>query len=353
MPLQRSPMLVRAPFAYSVDYFVNNGRKRVQRVLIDHVEREVPQIGMEEAPVALTWQQRGRTTDIVRPSIVRYHDGQFYQSIIQRWVNLGLDGCGAARSLVVVPHEKRQKAALYSGDTDGRYFDAVHHFLHGGNALKRPRAREVEFDLGDDHDEQKSAAEERLGRFLLVDNAIWIRIHEPTLVVKADAPMAREPLLQRTIFTEAPRFANFGAPPDAIAYRIDQTDRWLHQREPSAWETLKVRAEDIRVEMPEAFRFDAIRNGMLRSVEAFLELLGPEIHSWDDGLIGKFVDTRKRLRNHLAHPTEFAIEDIAEDVDALLARIERRTPSLRTVWRAFGHALAEEPSIEIDFATQA
>jgi hypothetical protein len=343
-------MLVRAPFAYSVDYFVHNGRKRVQRILIDHVERDVPEIGMEEAPVALTWQQRGRTMDIVRPSMVRYYDGQFYQSIIQSWINLGLDDRGAAHTLVVAPHEKRQKAALYSGETEGRYFDAVHHFLHGGNTAKRPKASEVEFDLGDDHDEQKSAAEERLGRFLLVDNAIWVRIHEPTLVVRADAPMARDPLLQRTIFTEAPRFSNFGAPPDAIAYSIDQTDRWMNQREPLAWETIKVCAENIRVEMPEAFRFDGVRNGMLRSVEAFLELLGPEIHAWDDGMIGKFVDTRRRLRAHLKHPTEFAIEDIAEDAYPLLARIERRTPALRTVWRAFDHALAEEPSIEIDFA---
>ena len=45
-------MHVRAPFAYAVEY--RNGRKRMQRTLIDHVVRDGPQIGVDEAPVALT-----------------------------------------------------------------------------------------------------------------------------------------------------------------------------------------------------------------------------------------------------------------------------------------------------------
>lgn len=345
-------MHVKAPFAYSVEYFVHNGRKRVQRTLIDHVERDVPEIAMDKAPVALTWQHRGRRMDIGLPSVVRYYEGQFYQSAVQTWRNQGLDEVPGAGSLVINPNQKSQAAALYSGETQGRFFDAVHQLLNGRKPQKRPAAK-VEFDLGDDHAERRLAAEARLERLLVIDNDIWLRIHEPTLAVRADAPMSYEPQIQRIVLTEEPRFKNFGAPPDAVAHRIDQTDRWLRYREPAGKETLRICAEDIRVEMPEAFCFDPVRNAMLRATEAFVELFGPEIHTWNDHLISAFVEIRNRLRAHLANPAAYPIEDIAEDIPPVLARIERRTEAFRTVWRACEFALAEEPSIEIAFTQPA
>ncbi|MCZ7861476.1 hypothetical protein O9X98_08700 [Agrobacterium salinitolerans] len=287
-----------------------------------------------------------------RPSLVRYHDGQFYQSADQMWTNQGLDDVPGAAVLVMHPTEERQAAALYSGETQGRSFDAMYHFLHGRKPQKRPASKEVEFDLGDDHAERKLAAEARIERLLVIDNDIWLRIHEPTLAVIADDPMEHEPQIRRTVFTEEPRFSNFGSPPDAIAHRIDQTDRWLAHRRPTGRETLRVCAEDIRVEMPEAFCFDPARNTMLRATEAFVELFGPEIHTWNDDLISAYVEIRKRLRAHLANPAVCAIEDIAEDIPPVLARIPRRTEAFRTVWRACEHALAEEASIEIAFRQQ-
>jgi hypothetical protein len=340
-------MHVRAPFAYAVEYFVHNGRKRTQRTLIDHVERDVPQIGLDEAPVAIRWEHRGRRMDIGLPSLVRYHDGRFYQSASQTWRNQGLDEVPGAASLVVNPHPKSHAAALYSGETHGRFFDAVHHFLHSQRTQKRPSAQKIEFDLGDDHVERRMAAETRLERLLVIENDIWLRIHEPTLAVRADRPMSFEPQVQRIILTEEPRFENFGAPPDAVAHKIDQTDLWLSYREPTGKEALRICADNIRVEMPEAFSFDPVRNAMLRSVEAFVLLLGPEIHVWDDELVVNYLSIRNKLRFHIVNPALCPVENIAVDIPPILARIESKTEAYRTVSRACDYALAKEPSINI------
>lgn len=346
-------MQIRAPFAYSIDHYLRGGRKRVSRTLIDHVEWDVPEISAAEAPVAVRWQQTGRRMDGVYASLVRCHEGQFYESAVQTWRNQGLAEVSGATSLIIRPNQKSQAAAVFTGEVGGRHFDAVEHHLMGRKPQKRPDARDVEFELCDDHDERRAAAEARLERVLLIDGDIWRRIHEPTLAVTADGPSVFEPQIQRIVLTVDPRFATFGAPPDAVAHRIDQEDRWDRYRDPVGKETLRICSTDIRVEMPEAFGFDPIRNAMLRAVEAFVSLFGPEIHEWDHELISAYVGIRDRLRSHLASPSACAIEDIVEEVPPLLARLGRRTEAYRTVSRACDYALAEEPSISIEIGTMA
>jgi hypothetical protein len=209
----------------------------------------------------------------------------------------------------------------------------------------------VELDLGDNHDERREAAEARLERVLLIDGDIWRRIHEPTLAVRADGPATFEPQIQRLVLTHEPRFATFGAPPEAAAHRIDQSDRWGRFRAPVGKETLRICSEDLQVEMPEVFGFDPVRNTMLRAVEAFVSLFGPEIHRWDDELVSAYIGIRNRLNLHLERPSASLIEDIVEDVPPILARIDRRTEGFRTVSRACACALEEEPSIQIEIGS--
>jgi hypothetical protein len=342
----RLSMQVRAPFAYSVEYFVKNGRNRARRTLIDHVQRDVPEIGIEEAPIALRWRHSGRTMSVSRPSVVRLHDGNFYQSAAQMWVNQGLDDVPGAGDIVMNPHQNKKAAAIYSGETDGLAFRAVFNFLSGRKPQERPADDEVEFDLGDDLTERRLEAEERLNQILLIDNEIWIRIHEPILAVITDPPSAVEPQIRKFVFTGIPRLNTLGVPPDAIAFRIGQSNGWPQHGEPVDQEKLRICADDIHVDIPDAFCFDQVRNDMLRATEAFVQLLGPEIHTWRDDTISSYIGIRNALREHLSN--QFVpIEDIIEKIPPLLASIERRTVALRTVWRACEHALSKEPSIDI------
>lgn len=339
-------MHVRAPFAYSVDYFKNEGRKLVQRTLVDYVEGEVPEISLSESLVAIRWRQRGRIGDWTSPVEVRTYQGRFYaKGGYDTFDRLPTDVDAAVLSH---PDADTRTAALFSGESFGRFLSAVQDHLKGKNQ-KRPSPKDIETDLGDDLAERRADAENRLARLVTIDGKVWREIDEPTLAVRADEGIQFESQIQKFILLNEPRLASFGAPPEAAAYRIGQNDRWHHYRRPSGKETVRDLALDIVVEIPGIYNFDATRNAMLRAVESFVSMIGPEIHGWDRALIDGYLSIRTRMEAYLADRRTAAIEDIFDDAWPIIEGVRGRTVAYRTVRQAFVHAGKEEPDISISF----
>jgi hypothetical protein len=339
-------MHVKAPFAYSVDYFKNEGRKLVQRTLVDYVEGEVPEIPLSESPVAIRWRQRSRFSDRGFPVEVRTYQGRFYAKggydIFNR-VPADVDA-----SIFSHPDVEAGATQLFSGESFGRFMNAVQEHLKGKNQ-KRPSPKDIETDLGDDFVERRDDAENRLARLVTIDGKVWSEVDEPTLAIRADEGIQYDSQIQKFILLKEPRLASFGAPPEASAYRIGQNDRWHHYRQPSGKETIRELALDIVVEIPGIYTFDAPRNAMLRAVESFVSLIGPEIHGWDQSSIDGYLSIRNRLEAYMADRRTAEIEDIFEDARTIIEGIRGRTIAYRTVRQAFVHAGKEEPDISISF----
>ena len=337
-------MHVRAPFAYSVDYFKHDGRKLVQRSLVDHVEGYVPEIHEGEAPVALRWSMRPRIGDHYHPCEVRYHAGRFYSKAGRDF----MDGFPSdlPAEILVHPETTAGAAALFSGEGFGRFHNAVMEHLKGKNQ-KRPAARDVETDLGDDHDEQRAKAERRLAGLAVIGGKVWAEVHEPTLYVRSDTGMLYDSQIQRGVLLREPRLDTFGVPPEAAAYRIDQAHLWHPVRAPAGKETLRDRARDIVVEMPEVFVFDFVENTTLRTVEAFVALMGPEIHGLARETIDAYLAVREKLRDYL-NGTAHDMSGMLNEVVDVMANIRGRTEAYRTVSRACTYALKQEPTISLD-----
>lgn len=339
-------MHVKAPFAYSVDYFKHEGRKLVQRTLVDYVEGEVPEIPLSESPVAIRWRQRNRFSDRGAPVEVRTHQGRFYaKGGYDSFNRLPTD---IDASVFSHPDKVAGAAELFSGESFGRFMNAVQEHLKGKNQ-KRPSPRDIETDLGDDLAERRADAEARLAGLVTIDGKVWTEVHEPTLAIRADEGIQYDSQIQKFILLTEPRLASFGAPPEAAAYRIGQNDKWQHYRRPSGKETIRDLALDIVVEIPGIFTFDATRNAMLRAVESFVSMIGPEIHGWDRSSIDAYLSIRNRLSAYLADRRTAAIEDIFDDARPIIEDIRGRTIAYRTVRQAFVHAGKEEPDIAISF----
>lgn len=341
-------MHVRLPFAYLHEYFNVGGKKISTRNLYDWIEADLREVSSREAPLAARWQEMNGNTDRWNGVEVRFHAGNFHRPAFYEdsgdWLERG-DTVISVEKLVDPngPSETIQLMANCGGSRS-----AIVNAYQGKVNSRVPKPESVEFDLGDNEEEARRRAEEFVSRFLVIDGRVWKRVHEPVLVNHADDPLIAWPEIHRRITTTEPTFKSFGAPPHFAAHRIDRIDRWEGYREVDRRERLNVKARDIEVLLPDAFTFDEERNAMRRSVEAFIELVGPDVWRWDRDRINRFLKIRDRFRVHLGSPQIDPIEDILEVTADFMAEVRPLCERYRIPVVALRHAATLEPSIELE-----
>lgn len=344
----QSTMRVRLPFSFSHTYFNVGGLKPSTRVCHDWVEGEVPEIEMAEAPVALRWLQNAPGRSGRKPMSVRYWQGRFFKCVQIATTNGEFKTL--ASSLLVDPNGPHDICSLMADDYSSRSLSSVNAAFAGRANPKPPLAGNVELDLGTDEERKRMEADRKVGGLLVIEGEIWSEIDEPVLFNRAEDPSIAWPKIRRGIGLWSPTFGNFGAPPNAMAYRIGDTEAWIGYREPRDREALQLEAHEIEVLIQEAFVFDQERNAMRRAVETFLELLGPDAWRWDADRASLFRSVRDAFRTHLASPGEYPVEDILQILPAFLADLQPLHVRYRDAFTAVKFAGSLEPTVHVPFS---
>lgn len=338
-------MQVRLPYAYAHQYFNIDGKKSSEIFLHDWIEGEVEEVQGQHAPLALRWHEYtpGMGNDY-QPVEIRFYNGGFYKS------GGYADGRPLRAADLTESNGPRSVHFLLSnGEYGSRYGKAIERAFQGKSNPSLPKPSTIEFEIGDTRVSSLMAAQKALDDLLVIDNAVWRKVHEPVLVTVPPDPLISWPEIYRRVMVKKPTFFSLGAPPHYVALRMDNVEKWENSRTPVGNERLKVQVRDIEVHLPNTLAFDEERNAMSRAVEAFLHLIGPDAWQWDRDRIDRFTKIRDRYQIYLGNPAIDPIEDILEAIPDFLEGVYPRRERYRAAFVAVKYATSLEPSIDLEF----